>query len=466
MSYRIILPCGAEYLWEALEVMAENDDWLPVYSISAKQLISTNKLQKLNADIILHDVNDAVCGIPPDVGRQIVSQPLDGEILRRFAHVETTCLKMMDRMRAIGSFSYHERINHYHLLLSFWLGAIDVLKPDLALFQTAPHMIFDYIIYEVCKYKGIETFVIEKTPILNLIYSMRRFEEGFVELKQAYQKAVSEGEKSSVLWDESQAYFDGLKKDYSTGKPIHLKHIQKKVASNKFFALKAIEYFLKITLKGIPVTYKLLPGQNPENYAKKSLSKYYYNWILFNLTRLKLRKYYSELTSEVDWSVPYVFMALQCQPEKSTCPLGDIFAHQYLAVKQLSQCLSSGWVIYVKEHVSQFYGQKEIYKSKNRRFYDNLAKIKNVRLVSLSYTSFDLIDKCQAVAAITGTVGFEAVNRNKPVLIFGQNWYNGCEGIFETPTKESCREALVTIKNGFQIDQNKIKLFVSLFQKF
>ena len=37
-------------------------------------------------------------------------------------------------------------------------------------------------------------------------------------------------------------------------------------------------------------------------------------------------------------------------------------------------------------------------------------------------TNLKLIDKCKAVATITGTSGWEALIRGKPVLHFGYPW--------------------------------------------
>ena len=110
-------------------------------------------------------------------------------------------------------------------------------------------------------------------------------------------------------------------------------------------------------------------------------------------------------------------------------------------------------------------GLASVAKSKSFGFYDDLVAIKNVRLLPLTFTSFDLIDKAKAVAAITGTVGFEAINRGKPVLIFGQNWYNGCEGVSYVQTAEECREALESIQNGYTIDDDKVKLFMYALEK-
>jgi capsule polysaccharide export protein KpsC/LpsZ len=89
----------------------------------------------------------------------------------------------------------------------------------------------------------------------------------------------------------------------------------------------------------------------------------------------------------------------------------------------------------------------------------------NVKLVSFSTTSFELIDHSIAAATVSGTVGFEAVSRGKPVFLFGHAWYKGCEGVFYTPTQKLCEQSLSVIKNGYTVDTEKVRLFVYVLEK-
>jgi hypothetical protein len=469
MSFCVMNPCGSAFITDTMKIMQEKHNWHFVYSIVAKDNYrQIERLKNINPDMILHDSHDAICGIPPS-GSDLeqYSQALDKEILSKFCYCETICLKMMDRMASIDAFAYSERVRLFHKQLSFWIGALNKIKPNLVLFSVTPHMIFDYVIYEVCKYLGLNTFILAKTPIVNLIYGMQRFEDGFLELKKAYTEAQETDIQTLSLWPESEKYLNNLCEDYSSGKPEYMKYLEKEMQNTKFGILNSVRLLRNALFKEVPRNYQLLHGQRPKYYYRKTKLKYGFNRLKTIWRRRNIKKYYEKLTSniDIDLSVPFVFMALQCQPEMSTSPLGDIFVHQYLAVELLSSCLPEGWVIYIKEHVSQFSGIKHVDKSKSFGFYDDLVAIKNVRLLPLTFTSFDLIDKAKAVAAITGTVGFEAINRGKPVLIFGQNWYNGCEGVFETPTADTCRKALMQIQNGITIDHDKIRLFVTLIQK-
>ena len=125
----------------------------------------------------------------------------------------------------------------------------------------------------------------------------------------------------------------------------------------------------------------------------------------------------------------------------------------------LSKLLPPDWMIYVKEHVSQFKDYQAAERSKTFDFYDRIASKSNVKIVPLSYTSFELIDHAKASATVSGTVGWESVVRGKPALLFGHSWYRDCRGVFVTHTVEQCKEAIQKIQNGLQIDRNELICF-------
>jgi hypothetical protein len=73
--------------------------------------------------------------------------------------------------------------------------------------------------------------------------------------------------------------------------------------------------------------------------------------------------------------------------------------------------------LYVKEHPIMV-GYR------THRYYRELKKIPNVKLMNPSTSSFDLIKNAKLIATITGTVGWEALIFKKPVITFGDIFYN------------------------------------------
>jgi hypothetical protein len=93
-----------------------------------------------------------------------------------------------------------------------------------------------------------------------------------------------------------------------------------------------------------------------------------------------------------------------------------------------------------------------------------MASTPKVRLVPLTYSSFNLIDHAQATATVSGTVGWESAVRGKPTLLFGHSWYEDCKGIFVTHTVEDCRKAIRKIINGYTIDMDEVKCFAQVVE--
>jgi hypothetical protein len=129
--------------------------------------------------------------------------------------------------------------------------------------------------------------------------------------------------------------------------------------------------------------------------------------------------------------------------------------------------LPPGWSLVVKEHPSELHPAWAFRSQSARRkdIYDDLAAMPNVKLVPISYPSYDLIDNAKAVATLTGTSAFQAVNRGIPAIVFGYPWYLGCEGIFQVSTIEEMRALMRKIEAGIEIDLEKVRLFLGAIEQ-
>lgn len=78
-----------------------------------------------------------------------------------------------------------------------------------------------------------------------------------------------------------------------------------------------------------------------------------------------------------------------------------------------------------------------------------IAKLDNVQIVPLDTDTYELQDKCSAVATVTGTAGFEAINRGKPFLMFGKYITMYAPGVFQIRSNSDCEEAMKRIEEKF-----------------
>src|SRR5690606_37441144 len=146
--------------------------------------------------------------------------------------------------------------------------------------------------------------------------------------------------------------------------------------------------------------------------------------------------------SYVPTSGKFVYVGLHYQPELTSFPLGGFFNNQYLMLLMLSSVIPSDWKILVKEHPSIFrYVKKNVTIFRSREYYTSLKRIPKVELMGHRSDPFKLIDSAACVATLTGTMGFEAVLRGKPCLVFGDAAYVGCEGVFRINSFQDLEDA-------------------------
>jgi hypothetical protein len=115
----------------------------------------------------------------------------------------------------------------------------------------------------------------------------------------------------------------------------------------------------------------------------------------------------------------YVLYPIHFQPEASTLVQAPYYLDQAALIEDMSKSLPVGYQLYVKEHVS----------NRGRRplaFYKRLRDTFGVRLLGPDEDTWTLIRDAAAVAVITGTVGWEGLLFGKPVVTFGDVFYNQC----------------------------------------
>lgn len=140
--------------------------------------------------------------------------------------------------------------------------------------------------------------------------------------------------------------------------------------------------------------------------------------------RNNLRRKVQLRTHLFEWTWPtgerYAYFPLHLQPEMTTMVLAPFWQDQLGLIENIARSLPPDLKLYVKEHVPML-GERRT------EDYRRLKAIKNVRLVSPFASSLDLSRKAALVITITGTVGWEALLLGKPVITFGEVFYNALE---------------------------------------
>ena len=149
-----------------------------------------------------------------------------------------------------------------------------------------------------------------------------------------------------------------------------------------------------------------MTNQHPLRFVGHALKRH--------LRRLKGVK---DLYDEPDWNEDYAFFPVHYEPELALLLLSPFHFDQLAIIRQIARALPLHYKLYVKEHPAMIF-------RRSRKYYEELKKIPNVKLVPHTVSSFELAKNCNLMTLISGTAGWEASILGKPVITFGEVYYN------------------------------------------
>jgi hypothetical protein len=482
---KVIYTSYQNYTLHLAEKLFDKHGWQPIYWFTDK--LAEKKIKQIFPNVITHDYIKAIKGIKPEGFEINHIYPLDEKILNEMSVYESIALNMMERNDGNNCFSYKERLELYHYFLSYWLNALNQLKPDIIIMEEEPHQAVDYILYRLAIFLRIKTIMFVRTSFESRMFPVMIFENGSEIIKENYEKKISSSTFQEItLSSDIKGFINKLNGNYDEVRLIQLYDQVDKInelRSNKIskkviaFVLRIFKFFniLKFTKRA---NFLISLFRVDENSDQKLNGLAFRDSKSTNLQtlqlkrhtfkrKLTLKKYYESIASKnIILDTPYIICALSYQPEKTTSPMGGQFVNQRLMIKMLRSAMPTDWKLYIKDHISQFswytdFGEQH----RSIEFYDEIRSLPNTDLVPLFYDTFSLIDNCKAVATVTGSIGFEAVVRNKPVLTFGHPWYKFCEGVFYTSEFEHLKQVIDNIKGGYIPNKTNVELFIQTIQE-
>ncbi len=387
--------------------------------------------------------------------------PIDRKIIRDLSSYESGCLYLMEDTTG-WNFSFEERRRFYYDTLRYWNTVIHHLKPDIFVSWVCPHAYTDYVLYLLCKhcYK-IPTVFSDSTPYVG---NYNAFHNELEDLPGIFEDACRLAQGSD-LSPEVRAYLAGIRAKRGED-PKHITAYNKEYQYSYFRAIARL-------IKKIPFVFRKQDVAFKHNKHPFGSSKAQMNFLQYDLWQLQVMiknkwvyKIYASYAKKPDLNKKYILFPASYQPEATTCPQAGAYDDLILILDLLSASLPEGWVIYYKEYPErhlQTYHKLSL--ARNKPYYERIASLKNVQMIPSEMDTSELIDHAQAVATPTGTVGWEAVVRGKPVLIFGSVWYGGCKSIFKIEAFQDCVDAIDKIKNGYKPDQADVERYAAAIER-
>lgn len=478
---RALYASSQPYNVELAKHLKAKFNWIPIYWFTSSEI--EKSIRKLFPSAVQHHYMDAVKGIPPDEMQNQELALLEPELIESLQDKENIALYMMERNDSNSdSFSYRERLSFYYFLLRYWITILEKFEIDVVLFEEEPHQVNDYVLYLVCGIKNVQTMMIVRS-ISNLgLIPTARFEEGSKPLIREYKHLLEthkNGQKVELM-PAIEEYLQKLSGSYDRVLEEHLwdqidkvKDLQSR--SNLFKdVINRLEYLgrkvsnfslnverLKYIVFGTYESDQKEVGKSITASQQSYLKMLWYKRQTIARKKHNKEYYASVCTRNLELNRPYIFCALQYQPEKSTCPLAGRFVDQRLMVEMLAKLIPNDWTLLIKEHPSQFVSDYTRYGEQFRspQFYDDLLAFPNTKLVGLDTDMFKLIDNAEVVASVGGTVCWEAAVRGKTAISFAFAWFIGCEGIHLVKNSAELKEILEIVYSGLKVDSEKVRLF-------
>jgi hypothetical protein len=220
MSVKVAyLECTGDLWPEIAEIMHREKGWEPVYWSGASGM--SKDVEHRFPNVIFHDNALAVKGLWPPHAAHLIGRPLDETLLARLAYVQWTALYMMGRTDPDGSYGFAERVETFQNHLRFALALLETVRPELVVLACPPHLVYDYVVHELCRLQGIPLVVFMETAVDGLIFASSGHQDAPRLLGDAYRELLVSG-APAVLSERGATYVKRLKSDYSAAVPKYV----------------------------------------------------------------------------------------------------------------------------------------------------------------------------------------------------------------------------------------------------
>ncbi|MCL7945960.1 hypothetical protein [Marinobacter sp. ATCH36] len=323
--------------------------------------------------------------------------------------------------------------NYLPYLQESLLRTADVLhaaNPDYIVFSSTPHDLEAWLTFLHASSLGVPVYVVCQTELPWRVFLKKirpepslgyRILSYYPDRNLPHQKqVVIQGRNLSSAGHD---YILAKRNNYSLAEPQYMK--QQKSGGGKSLALRAQKLKARLVPRGTPKNRT--SASNFDRELSKMLDRY---------RASKLRRALKKYAIAAIPDGKFVCLFLHFQPERTSIPEGGRYASQINAISALRSQLPDDCALLVKEHPSMF-----LLKSKrpfrHPDFYTLVASMPKTYMLDESHSSFDLIDQAQAVATLTGTVGFEALCRGCVAIVLGDAAYRGYPGVVDLYDSQS-----------------------------
>ena len=324
--------------------------------------------------------------------------------------------------------------------LLFFIDILEKEKPKMILMQTPGENVSGVLLYELAKKMDIQTFMINDIHYKNHIYVSNNNKSN--EISNEIKKIKNNFEGSVETYDKEFIHNnsnDNVK--IISGYDPHIKSLSQKI---KHYMKRLSNNLEPIYLNVGKTKIRLIQNRLHNSFEVKKRQKFLDN--------------YTEKTLENE---KFLYFPLQSEPEASILMNTPFYTNQINLVETIAKSIPINYVLYVKEHPFQ--------KHKLWRSIDDYKKIKNipnVRFLHPSVNAQEVLEKSQGVITISGATGFEALFYHKPIIMFGDEYYDKLSMVIKIETFDELSYKIQNALTNFKFNEKELSMFVKILKEF
>lgn len=311
--------------------------------------------------------------------------------------------------------SYEEMLKKLQVTAKAIIGFLETEKPD-AVVTSVIGSVGSMFLYHIAKKKGIQTLHIEFARIGNRIALTEDYntfswvQSRFTELQNgspsseraAAKKFITEFRSAPAPYDaETSVDF------YNTSRLKNLNFLHPK---NLFHSIAW----------HIATLFKDLARIKNTDYTHVFI--WWSTWDKIKRKVRALRGYQEFYFDHRTYTGKYAYYPLHIEPEIAMLLYAPFYTNQLELIRATARSLPIGMLLFVKEHPGML-GYR------TRAYYKEMTKIPNVRLISPGVPGNQLAQGAALTVTITSTSGWESLLLQKPVITFGEVFYNDIPGV-------------------------------------
>ena len=338
-------------------------------------------------------------------------------------------------------FTYEEILIIIESSLVFFKDILEKEKPKMILMQTPGENVSNVLLYELAKKMNIQTIMPMDIHYKNHIHISSNNKNSEISnkigiIENNFEKSLPSYDKEFI---KKQNYGDVLKTISSFDSGM------------KSFSQKIKHYIRRMSNKLEPIYL---------NTGKTKL-RLIQNRVHNNFEVKKRERFLENYTEKTLQNEKFIYFPLQSEPEASILMNTPFYSNQINLIEIIAKSIPINYLLYVKEHPLQ--------KIKLWRSIDDYKKIRNipnVRFIHPNVNAQEILEKSQGVISISGATGFEALFHHKPIILFGDEYYDKLSMVTKI---ESIIDLPLKIKNAlsnFKFNDKELSMFVKILKEF